>query len=448
MFLSCSQYPNTEKDQRPAAVYKKGPVEAKMVDAGFLRGDASYHAVTQASNGYVYYVICSHKKNSSARMFRYNPKTERVKTIGILNDIVGEDPQKVFPQGKVHSDLYEHKGKLYFATHTGAYARGGTSERDPYPGGHFLSYDLTTGEFHDYGIPEPEQGIVSMNMDTQRERMYGITWPDLMFVYCDIKTGRLKSFGTSVIAPGVKDLMNVTFGPRSLGLDPRTGNVYWHNMDNTISCYNYEQDSIFVLDQPRLDRPIFRIPNIRNETHVAWRSIRWSSSLNKFFALTYYSEYLFSFEPQSKKLEIIDRIATESNRKSGTIPNRGNLAFELSPDGKTVYYMTEERVDEEEGRPTIKLHLITYNIPLRHYTDHGPVELKDGRNPSYCQSLDVGEDGNLYIVSWIPFTDFSSEKGKKILALHGIDTPEEKDFIGISEVNLIVFDDPIRPLHE
>ena len=53
----------------PAAVYKEGPVIGKMIDAGFLYGDSNYHAIIQASDGNVYYVICSHNTKSGAHMF-------------------------------------------------------------------------------------------------------------------------------------------------------------------------------------------------------------------------------------------------------------------------------------------------------------------------------------------------------------------------------------------
>jgi hypothetical protein len=80
--------------------------------------------------------------------------------IGDLTAVVGEDRTKVINQGKVHSDFYEVNGKLYFGTHAGLWDM-------TYPGGHFLSYDLATGTFEDYGIGVPNQGLVAMTMDTK-----------------------------------------------------------------------------------------------------------------------------------------------------------------------------------------------------------------------------------------------------------------------------------------
>ena len=129
----------------PAAVYKDGPVIGRMIDAGFYYGDSNYHAICQASDGNVYYVICSHNKKSGARMFRCNPKSNEVTMIGDLTDVVGEDRTKVINQGKVHSDIYEVDGKLYFGTHAGSWD-------ETYPGGHYMCYDIKKEKFEDYGI--------------------------------------------------------------------------------------------------------------------------------------------------------------------------------------------------------------------------------------------------------------------------------------------------------
>ena len=145
LFIVCITVLSPAQAQVPAAVYKDGPVMARMIDAEFLYGDSNYHAIIQASDRNVYYVICSHNKEAGARMFKYNPRTGDVTMIGDLTDVVGEDRTKVINQGKVHGDIYEVDGKLYFGTHAGSYDR-------TYLGGHFMSYDLKTGKFEDFGI--------------------------------------------------------------------------------------------------------------------------------------------------------------------------------------------------------------------------------------------------------------------------------------------------------
>lgn len=425
--------------------YRTGPVKGRMIDAGFLQGDSNYNAIIRASDGNVYYVLCSHNLESNACLFRYTPKTGEVKLVGNLNDVLGEDRKQVFSQGKVHCDFFEYKGKLWFGTHCGSYERGGSKERGPYPGGHFMTYDLAAGKFEDLGIAIPEQGLLSVSMDTRRERLYAVTWPDLIFLYYDIPTRKVKSFGTAVATMGAKDLMTV-LGPRSLGIDPRTGNVYWDSPDNTIRCYDYRKDALITLETPKLDRELVSMEAPEAEG-TFWRAIRWSESLQKFYGVTYKGEYLFSFDPQSGELEFIDRITCGPSWKAGNL-SHPNLSFELSADGRTVYYISGEALAESGDTQSYydikeKIHLVTYSIPSGKYIDHGLVELADGRYPSYCQSLEVGRDGNLYLVSFIPYPDFDSEKGRKIIEYRFKDRPGESLIHSVTEVNLIVVPDPL-----
>ncbi|MCE5249563.1 hypothetical protein LLG96_05005 [bacterium] len=432
------QAESQQQTREPSVIYRDGPVIGKMIDAGFLYGETNYHAIQQASDGNVYYAIGSQRPNSNACMFRYDPRTGKADTIGNVNDILGEDRTKVFSQSKIHCDLYEKDGKLYFGTQGGVYQGGNLG---PYPGGHFMSYDLKMGAFHDYGIGEPGEGMVTMSMDTARGRMYTVTWPGLKFICYDISTGTIRSFGKSVATPDITDSLSAP-GPRSLGVDPRDGNVYWHNMDDTIACYDYTKNTVSTIEKPRFDLPILQVrkPGL---DRVYWRSIRWSDAYQRFYGVDTHTEYLFSFEPHSGELEIIDRIASAPVRKSGGRAG-ASMAFELSRDGKTVYYIAgAPAVMPGTKIRTSELHLVTYEISLRRYVDHGPIELDDGRKPNYCQGLDVGTDGNLYIVCTIPFTDLGSEKGKRLVAIHHTGTPPEKLKYSVSETNLVVMKNPL-----
>ncbi|MDB5120038.1 MAG: hypothetical protein JWN56_1256 [Sphingobacteriales bacterium] len=415
------------------AIYKNGPVPAKMIDANFLYGDSHYNAITYASDGNVYYVICSHNKKSGAQLFRYNPRTGKVDNLADLTTVVKEDRTKVINQGKVHCDLYEYQGKLWFGTHAGAYDR-------TYPGGHFMNYDLKTGKFQDFGIPAPNEGLVAMNIDTTRNKLYAVTWPGYQFLYYDIKTKKVERW-KEAIAPTPQQ------GPRSLGVDPLTGNVYWHNMFSSIDVFDYAKNEVKTLKNANFNQPMFNIPlgkeGVGYSVGVSWRSVKWSDAYKKFFGVMYYSDWLVSFDPKSSEVEIIDRISSAPNRKSGGT-EYSTLAFELSKDGKTVYYISPYtkpggKVGDSE------LHLVTYSIPNRQYIDHGPIELNDGRRPRYCQGMEIGSNGMLYLVTWITIDDKNSPKWKAKFAIESDGKPalDIEKSNNLQEINLIEIKDPL-----
>jgi hypothetical protein len=443
VFCAASSWSQTSYDTsrpdsgRSSAMYREGPVKGRMIDAGFLLGETNYHAVQQASDGCVYFGIGSHAPGASATLFRFDPRSGAVKALGSMNEVVGEDGSKVFNQGKIHCDLYEMKGKLYFSTQGGYYQGGNYG---PFPGGHFLSYDLSSGKFTDYGIGAPGEGMVTMTMDTDRGRMYAVTWPGMHFIYYDVPAGRKKDFGKAVATPGITDLTSVP-GNRSLAMDPRDGNVYWHNMDETISRYDFLHDSIDILEHLRLDIPILRTAR-GGFDKVLWRSIRWSPAQQRFYGVIAGSEYLFSFEPKSGTLEIIDRIAAGPNRRSGATAG-SSLAFELDAEGNTIYYIASSRSRLHDRTTREELRLVTFDIPHRRYIDHGPVELEDGRYPNGCSGLDVGRDGILYLVCTIPLVNFESDREKRIIKAHFADVPLEKLKDSAYEVNLVAVKSPL-----
>jgi hypothetical protein len=260
------------------------------------------------------------------------------------------------------------------------------------------------------------------------------------FISCDVPSGKVRDYGKSVATPGIADLTAVP-GNRSLAVDPRDGNVYWHNMDETISRYDRSRDTVEVLKSPRLDRLILKTTRSGFD-RVLWRSIRWSGTMQRFYGVDAVCEYLFSFEPKSGELEIIDRIAAGPNRRSGAVTG-ASLAFELDSDGRTVYYITSARALLPDAAFRRELRLVTYDIPLRRYNDHGPIVLDDGRYPNGCSGLDVGRDGNLYLVCSIPLVTLEGNREKRIIAAHFADIPPEKLRGTAYEVNLVAVKNPL-----
>jgi len=132
--------------------------------------------------------------------------------------------------------------KLYFATHVGYYSIIDGMEKigvppagyKPYPGGHFLAYDMTAGKFQDLATAPRGEGILSMAMDTRRGRLYAITWPTGHFIHYDLATKKLKDLGPASRQGEDGRGENYRTLCRSLVVNPEDGSVYFTTGDGDI----------------------------------------------------------------------------------------------------------------------------------------------------------------------------------------------------------------------
>ncbi len=146
-----------------------------------------------------------------------------------------------------------------------------------------------------------------------------------------------------------------------------------------------------------------------------WRQSVWYPAEKAIYAVHGNSGYLFRFDPRAERVDVVERITSEPSKRSGMFDQftYGYLGFTLGPDGHTLYYLTGGAIFENGRRvPGDKnitvgvrgkenLHLITYDIPAKKYTDHGPIFFPDGQRPSYVNSIAVAKDGTVYSLSRI-----------------------------------------------
>lgn len=399
----------TMRKDTPEAV-----LTARVYPSQFNRSDCNFDSLSLASDGNLYYTLCSHDIDTHARVYRFHPEGEEVRLLGDLGEIVGEAGTKSIPQGKSHSPYYECDGKLYFATHYGYYKPSSNKEEpgevppgyQPYPGGHFVSYDMTTSAFTDLAKAPMGEGMLTMNMDPQRKRLYGLTWPRGFFIYYDLDSERLENLGP-VSRGGELGEGDMYFCLcRSFGIIPKDGSVYFTNADGEIQRYPYPEDRIESTGVS-LKRDIFGHWDVHEPGHQGynWRKVLWHPEHKTFYAVHPKSGFLFSYDPEAGKIEILERIAADELRENGRFePFRyGYLSLALGPDHETLYYLTGTYgLETEDGRSVEEvLHLTTYTLRTGQYIDHGVLRLEDGRYPTMTQTLVVHPNGKLYSVPWI-----------------------------------------------
>lgn len=413
-------------------VRTSGPKQltAQIIDSGFADSHDTYNAISCASDGRIYYVLSSGKPDQGARMFSYDPSTSAVKPLGDLTEAAGEKGLNAISQGKSHVSFVESQGKLYFATHIGYYSIIDGMEKPgvppkgmkKYPGGHFVSYDMASGKFESHAVAPRNEGIITFNMDVKRQRMYGLTWPSGRLIRYDLPARQLKDIGP--VSEQGEDGKGKTFRTicRSLSVNPEDGSVYFSTSDGDIHRYDYATESVSVMRGDDLRKDYFGLYDPASAGHMGynWRQTFFYAPEKAIYGIHGNSGYLFRYLTVSDAVEVLDRITSEDSKRSGMFDqfSYGYLGFTLGPDGRTIYYLTGGPVFENgrrlkgkdstakgESKGRENLHLITWDIPTRKYTDHGPVFFSNGQRPNYVNSIAVGKDGAVFCLSRVSEDD-------------------------------------------
>ncbi len=394
--------------------------------SGFEQAHDTYNAIGAASDGNIYYVLCSESPYEGGKVCRYDPRLDKTEILADLTEICGEHHARAVPQGKSHVEFYERDGKLWFATHVGFYEIIEGMDRLPenppgglgrYPGGHILSYELSSGKFTDHAIAPHGEGILTMVLDAVRGFIYALTWPSGYFLSYCIETGKLTEHGT-VSERGEAGIPGSDYRVlcRSLLVDPRDGVVYLSTSEGDVIAYRPgapQPEKLAGVDL-RLDYFGKYDPCSPGSMGYNWRKILWYEPEEVAYGVHGNSGYLFRFDPRRPGVELVERITSLPSKKSGMFDqfSYGYLGFQLAPRDGTLYYLTGapvyrngkrvagvDQIAKGAARGLEHLHLVTYCIPNGQYKDHGPVLYADGGIPTYVNSIALGPDRHLYTLA-------------------------------------------------
>lgn len=394
-------------------------IEADLFQPDFPVGDSNYNALLAASDGTIHFVVNTHNSAYGCRYFIFDPKTEKITLAGKLDEVLKEPAKTHIPQGKVHVPLIEHKGKVWFATHTAFYhgelPEVNAGKRVPYRGGHFMSYDLKNRRFEDLASVIPGEGIITLAMDKTREMLYGLTWPSgLLFTY-SLSTQEVRCWG-AVQGRGEWGQHPWEWDRicRRLGVAPN-GEVYGSTMDGRIWKFDPAQyNPVSYLDGIDLSR----VPASQSVEQTQkgdfendWRAIEWNPETQSFFGILWDTTALFEFSPGAKYLRSLGELRHEAYRGMPRNPESSQLGFMLGPD-QTLFYLGHGPAAEIEGRPPVQsgLYLFTYNIKTGRQTNHGLVLSRDKRRVFFTESIAIGLDGHIYTVAWVEVADPGQRK--------------------------------------
>lgn len=434
-----------------------GVLEVDLFDPEFLEGDCNYHSIKPASNGLIYFTIGTHHPLESARLYAFDPSTEAISEWARLDEALGEDPTKLVPHGKIHTPLIEDEGYLYFTTHTSVYD-GSLPDlvpddgREPYPGGHFARLHMETGAVESLArIPLPNEGLITFEMDTTRDRLYALTWPSgILFTY-ELETDLLQQFGATQSRGEWGQLgEDWQFICRRLALDPDghlygstdTGRIWRFNDDNQRPLTLLEGLSLDLV--PPVQEAGFVISDEPHYFWRNWRTILWNPDTGSFWGLHGGSTHLFEFDPAKNKLRSIADLRVEGLPKDRRNPMRTQLGFTLGPNN-TLYYLAHGPALERPDRrsPKANVYLLTHDIDSGITTNHGPLVGSGDRRVFFTESIAMDDRGDLYSVAWVETLD--PQRMEAVQRARGDALPAETRDV-IYEIQLIRLKDPLHPL--
>jgi len=367
--------------------------------------DGQWQGIRVASDGNVYFASSSHSACHGAAFFRYDTKSRDVTMLcREITEICGEDPKKT-PQNKIHSDIVEAHGWLYFATH---FSGGGPGAAGRYPGSHVIGYEIASGTFRDLGIVHPNYTVYSgIAVDPQRRRLTVFTTPITdegardgggSHIYrIDVATGKKQDLG--VVKPG------------------KWGHCFWLFVDRRGDCWftlHGTGGALFCAraETGRIERYENALPKLcrwdrDEELHDPGvqqsRWWRWSQPLGDG------DRCVFSMAGGGR-LWLFDATkdipSGAAFRKVAHI-GAGDLGMALG--GGRVYYV--QRAGRNPRPKANDHHLRSVSLDPKAdpaIVDHGLILDQDGRTPWRIPSLAADAEGHVYMVG-----DWRLNKGEK-----------------------------------
>ncbi len=420
MLFGCKQSAVTETSPTLSST-PDARITATVYNSGFEHSHDTYNGMACASDGKIYYVLCSELMDVAGRMYCLDPESGKIEFLGDLTELCGEKDMKVVAQGKSHVIFREMNRKLYFATHLGYYSIIDGMEKTgiprdgylPYRGGHLLAFDMITRKTEDLCIAPHNEGILTMNMDTQRGLIYGLTWPTGYLFRYDVSKNELTDLGpfTGKGENGTgKDFRVIC---RSIAINPEDGTVYLTNADGDIKKLALGKNDVETVEGEDMRKDYFGTYDVSTAGSMAynWRQVFWYEPEKNIYGVHGNSGYLFRFDPSVPRLEVLERLTSVPSKLTGMGDqfSYGYLGFALGPDGQTIYYLTGAPIyidgkrikgatstAKGEAKGLEDLHLITYNIKTGQYLDHGAIFYPDGDRPLYVNSIALGKDGTIY----------------------------------------------------
>lgn len=354
------------------------------------KDDSMWSGMYTAKSGKIYIGLCTHA--DAANFYEFDPATEKMEHIADLTIFKKERGDGIRTSGKIHVPMVEDReGNIYFGDFC---EDNGPEPIDPgsYRGAHWFKFDPKTRELTNLGMISRHAGLLGMEIDQERRRLYGLAEDGHLYMYDMDKR--------ITVDKGRVDDWDIC---RTIATDDQ-GNVYGAFPVNRIWKYDPENDRITDLqntkipNDPRVSPRTMSNPKIDRKT--LWRILEWKDDEKAFYGITNSDSRLFRFDPsKGEEGEMTAMTLMCAAKYLNDDPKKipiATLAFAIAED--KIYYAPvasvafdysaeswdvkderkfTEKIAEKNVPPTSVL--VEYDIKTGKRREIGAMETEDGR---------------------------------------------------------------------
>ncbi len=261
---------------------------------GALTADGRYYMAVGDHRGY----------DGNSYVYEYDPAARTLKKIVDIAESIGQRKGD-YGHGKIHSQIHEYRGSLYFATYWGKSKEVADAVKKGYRGSLLFRYDLKSRNVENLGPIAPGEGLPTSCLDSGRGLLYfySVEKGDVLVYELNKRTVKFKGGGSST-------------AQHRCYLQSKDGKIWFADEKGKLSFYDPDKNSIF-------ESPVL-LPGQDNSLRASARA----TSDGRIFGMTRAGK-LFEFNPTKQAIKDLG-----SNFLSGDY----TAVMVLSPDEKYLYF--------------------------------------------------------------------------------------------------------------
>jgi hypothetical protein len=392
---------------------KQAPLQLRTVPIRHYRfsdvdKDAHFwSALYVASNGKIFVGLCTHA--DAATVYEFDPRTERMRKLANLTELLGERGRGIWTNGKIHVQMQELDGWVYFGSlseDNGPPAIDAAS----YEGPRWFRVDIESGKVEALGRINAFWGLLGQAMDKKRRIIYGLAENGHLYRYF-IDEDRTEDMGRV-------DDWDIC---RTIVIDD-DGNVYGTYAPGMVWKYDVAKDRILDLEHVRL--PVVNqsrtMANPMLDRKPQWRIAEWDPVDKAIYGVVGGSNLLFRYDPRRGEegtFTSLAQICPPMFRGGDpmSVPY-ATLSMTLSQKERRIYYIPVISRDFDYG--TVSLDVVdktklgalgpgkvpqlsfmtSYDLGTGRVEDVGLLRAQDGRYAYGTQGAKTDADGRVWFV--------------------------------------------------